>query len=110
VSLEDVRRQSQDVTRRADSIRAAAERLKSQYGGIMDDIREKIRAAEQMYYDAKNLQQLMDQLLGEADRAYNIAIEAKTKADGIINEAQETLRILRNFDSEVQNSKVNSMI
>lgn len=105
VSLEDVRRQSQDVTRRADSIRAAAERLKSQYGGIMDDIREKIRAAEQMYYDAKNLQQLMDQLLGEADRAYNIAIEAKTKADGIINEAQETLRILRNFDSEVQNSK-----
>ena len=41
----------------------------------------------------------------EATSAYNIAVEAKAKADGIIAEALETLRVLRNFDDEVRQSK-----
>ena len=62
---------------------------------------EKVRATQEIYEEAVRLQQLLDGLLEEALSAFNIAKEAKAKADGIIAEALETLRVLRNFDNEV---------
>jgi len=105
VNVDEVRRRSRDITRQAQSLIDVGERLKRQYGPLIESINEKVRATQEIYEEAVRLQQLLDGLLEEALSAFNIAKEAKAKADGIIAEALETLRVLRNFDNEVQESK-----
>lgn len=105
VSVDDIKRRSRNVQKTAQSLIQVGERLKKQYGPLMESINDKLRTTQQIYEEAVRLQQLLDDLLEEATSAYNIAVEAKAKADGIIAEALETLRVLRNFDDEVQQSK-----
>jgi len=105
VSLDDVRRRSAKVLKTAQGLIDVGERLKRQYGPLMETILEKIRTTQQIYDEAIRLQRLFDGLLAEANSAYKIATDAKVKADGIIAEARETLRILKNFDDEVRQSK-----
>lgn len=105
INLDLVRRQSASFLKTAQGLIDVGERLKKQYGPLMDSINEKIRQSQQIYDEAMRLQQILDGLLEKASSAYKIATEAKAKADGIIAEALETLRILKNFDDEVRQSK-----
>lgn len=105
VNLDDVKRRAEKILKTAQGLIDVGERLKNQYGPLMQTIKEKIRFAQQIYEESVRLQQILDGLLEEASTAYKIAVEAKAKADGIIAEARETLRILKNFDDEVQQSK-----
>ena len=70
-----------------------------------NNVSEKLRTTQSIYDEAVRLQQSLDELLERATTAYNIALEAKSKADGILTQTKETLRILQNFDDEVQQSK-----
>jgi len=60
---------------------------------------------EKLLNETKAQQQIIDELLADADRHKTAALEAATTAKDIVDEAQNTLKTLRNFDEEVENNR-----
>lgn len=103
--LERYREKAASVSKTATNIQKAAEGLKKQYKEVIEKVYESITKAQKLFDDTYTLQQILDDLLGKVDVAFQKAKDAKAQAEAILKEANETLTILKNFDNEVSNSK-----
>ena len=105
ISLNRVKEQSTAAVEKAAALVKVADRLKQQHARVVEQVYQSIAEAQKLLDGARLQQQSLDDLLARADVAYNVAKEAKAKAEAILVEGQKTLDILRNFDDEVNRSK-----
>ena len=103
--LKRVKEQSTEAIKKAAALVKVADRLKQQYADVIEQVYKSIADAQKLLDDTRLGQQALDDLLSRADVAYNIAKEAKKKAEAILREGQKTLKILKNFDNEVNESR-----
>ena len=100
-----VKEQSTEAIKKASALVKVADRLKQQYAEVIRQVYESIAAAEKLLADTRQGQQALDELLSRADVAHDVAKKAKEKAMAILKEGQKALKILKNFDNEVNQSR-----
>ncbi|XP_069794299.1 laminin subunit gamma-1 isoform X1 [Narcine bancroftii] len=78
---------------------------KKDYDDMRDDLRAKENEVKNLLEKGKTEQQTADQLLARADAARALAEEAAKKGNATLQEAQDILRNLQDFDKRVNDNK-----
>jgi len=72
---------------------------------MLSIVKTAVTEGESLLNETRQRQQKMDEMMADADRHKQKAAKAAADATDIVDEAQRTLETLRNFDTEVENSK-----
>ena len=82
-----------------------AKRQIEQQKEMLSIVKSAVNDGETLLNETRLRQQQMDELMADADRHQQKALKAAADAKDIVDEAENTLTTLRNFDEEVANSQ-----
>ena len=105
VDPELFREKVKDIVESARSQEDVARRQIEQQKEMLSIVKTAVTEGESLLNETRERQQKMDEMMADADRHKQKAAKAAADATDIVDEAQRTLETLRNFDTEVENSK-----
>jgi coxsackievirus/adenovirus receptor len=105
INIDSLQSESNQIKSEAGDIKDEANRLINQHESLMTDVERQTKEATELLDDGTRQQQVTDELLADADAARDVARKAVNKAENTLREARETLRILKEFDQTVRDSK-----
>ncbi|XP_018015390.1 laminin subunit gamma-1 isoform X2 [Hyalella azteca] len=106
IDVPQLRQKAQDIKETAIRIKAELDALTKEKGNLLVEIGVEIERAKDLLERGILQQQVTAELLAEVFGNKQKAEEAVKKADKTLEEAQNTLMILEEFDKQVQSSKV----
>jgi laminin gamma 1 len=105
VNVDSLTQDSNQIKSEAGDIKQQADQLISQHESLMTDVERQMKEAVDFLEDGNRQQQITDELLADADAARDMARKAVSKAENTLREANDTLRILKEFNRTVSESR-----
>ncbi|KAL1415178.1 hypothetical protein MTO96_029694 [Rhipicephalus appendiculatus] len=105
IDIEELSRRAQEIIDEAARIQKEADELLDKHRAVLERVGPQRQDAEDLLAEAHRQQQITDGLLAEVDTAFAKAKEAAAEGERILEEAQNTLKVLKEFDENVKASK-----
>ncbi|KAF2367040.1 Laminin IV [Trinorchestia longiramus] len=106
LDVDQLRDKAKDIEETAVRIKAELDALSAEHSSLLLDIGIEIEGAKELLARGIEEQQITSELLAEVFGNKQKAEEAVQKADKTLEEAQNTLMTLEEFDKQVQSSKI----
>ncbi|XP_075230002.1 laminin subunit gamma-1 isoform X2 [Lycorma delicatula] len=109
IDTASMKNDAQNIAAEATDIERRVNKLLDNYQGVLDDVEEQLQDAQQILQNAVQQQQITDELLADTDVANSLAEDAVKLGNKTLQEAQQTLKTLQEFDDQVQESKAKAL-
>lgn len=96
---------AKSIMNQASQAKREAEKIIEEHEKLINSTGNRLKDARELFEAASKKQKHADLLLSDVNRAFNDTQTAQRNADAILEEAKKTLKTLKEFDQNIQNSK-----
>ncbi|XP_064648977.1 laminin subunit gamma-1-like isoform X2 [Lineus longissimus] len=105
IDAKQLKDDAQMIEKESKELKDEADKLISDNDKLLQDVEKQKSDAENLLLSGQRAQQVADELLADADVAKSIATDAISSGEKTLKDANDTLRILKEFDEKVKESK-----